>query len=218
MSWRDPYLRGAIGSACHAGLFSLIIGLDFSSLATALIALTSLHVGLEAAWSNDDTTDRAGFEIATGVLLFALSTIALRDAVSRGSMTGGGWGLVAVAVGSGLRLAAIRRLQERFVTCTAERRGPLERGGVYALVRHPSELGLGVYAAGLATVSGSGLGWLILAVGVGLGWRRVRREECALIGLHGPRYREYAGRTPAVIPDVTPWLSRASRGRGLDPG
>ncbi|MEL6339696.1 MAG: isoprenylcysteine carboxylmethyltransferase family protein [Myxococcota bacterium] len=211
MSWRDPYRRGVLGLASHAILLCVVTGLDFSPVALVLIGLTSAHAGLEAAWSDDDSQRSAGYEAATGLLLFAMTVMAARQAVKLTATLTTGWGLFAVAIGSGLRLAAIRCLRDRFVTHTRDRFGVLDRHGIYALVRHPSELGLFLYAFGLAVISGAVLAWLTLAAGAGLGWSRIRREEQELNSLYGPLYLEYSKQTPAVIPNVARWLNLTLR-------
>ncbi|MCA9665163.1 MAG: hypothetical protein KC503_06230, partial [Myxococcales bacterium] len=85
--------------------------------------------------------------------------------------------------GAALRVAAVATLGRHFVSQTrahgAESR---VRRGVYAHLRHPSELGLVALAVGAGVVAGSA-GALCLALGalLPLSLVRMRREERAML-------------------------------------
>jgi protein-S-isoprenylcysteine O-methyltransferase Ste14 len=76
-------------------------------------------------------------------------------------------GLVPVALGIGLRFAAIRALGDAFTSETVFVPGrPIVNDGVFAWTRHPSDLGLVLYASGIAILGEStpALGFVALLV------------------------------------------------------
>ena len=75
--------------------------------------------------------------------------------------------------------------------------------GPYAYVRHPSYTGMLVALIGLGIALDDWLSVLILALlpltGILV---RIRYEESVLLEALGEDYREYAGRTPRLVPGV----------------
>lgn len=111
-------------------------------------------------------------------------------------------GAVALAAGIALRFAAIQTLRRYFtshVTLALDHR--LITGGIYARLRHPSELGLLLVALGAALLMGSAPGLLFAAaVLMPLSLYRIRLEDRMLAAAFGERFRRYKGSTPALLP------------------
>jgi len=78
----------------------------------------------------------------------------------------------------------------------------LVRSGPYALVRHPIYTALLAMYAGSAMVSGEWHALLGLALAAIAYGRKVQLEETNLLESFGARYREYCGRTWALLPGV----------------
>ncbi len=75
-------------------------------------------------------------------------------------------------------------------------RAELVTEGVYAISRHPSELGLMVMGLGAPMLLGSPVGiaiWLFLLVPST--WRRVRVEDRVLARIHGVAHMHYRANT-----------------------
>jgi protein-S-isoprenylcysteine O-methyltransferase Ste14 len=155
--------------------------------------------------------------LATGLTLLALFWSALATGCGDGRAFLGvaqGAGAALMLAGALLRGAAIRRLGSFFVTepwVAAEQ--PLVTDGIYRWVRHPSETGLlatglgaGVFCESLPALAfwAAGLVPLVLV--------RLRLEERVLLAGFGEQYREYARRTPALLPKL--WCECDGR---LDP-
>ena len=83
--------------------------------------------------------------------------------------------------------------------------GRLHRNGVYAFVRHPMYLGLGLFALGVTVVTGRLLalvGFVLLAVLLVV---KARIEDHVLQRKFGWEYAIYAMRVPSIVPQ--PWRS-----------
>lgn len=110
-------------------------------------------------------------------------------------------GVLLVAVGLGLRIAAMARLGRRFAPVVAlQREHDLETGGPYAFVRHPGYLGALLACLGAAVAFGSGLALPIPALMLVAQVARVRREERMLAGAFGDTWARYAARTGSLLP------------------
>ena len=114
---------------------------------------------------------------------------------------GGGalWPLAFVVLGACLRASAIATLGGDF-TSDGEAPEALTTSGLYARLRHPSELGLLLLSGGFALAAPSALvvtGLVTVAVTSAL---RIRREDRALSRRFGSAYRAYARRVPALLP------------------
>ncbi|WP_346838932.1 isoprenylcysteine carboxylmethyltransferase family protein [Microbulbifer sp. SAOS-129_SWC] len=111
-------------------------------------------------------------------------------------------GALAMSAGIALRLAAIRALRRYFtshVALASDHR--LVTGGLYAWLRHPSELGLLMVAFGASLLLDSGAGWLFAAaVLLPLSLYRIRLEDAMLCAAFGAHFRRYARTTPALLP------------------
>ena len=74
--------------------------------------------------------------------------------------------------------------------------GQLRTSGIYAIIRHPIYLGLKLMFFGIALLSRSIIGLiLIILILIPLHVVRTRKEEAALIRKYGDQYREYRERT-----------------------
>jgi len=144
--------------------------------------------------------------VALLVLPLAASPLAAwGERIGVGLLPGGalrGWaGVVLVALGLALRIAAMSRLGSRFDPTVAILPGhALETGGLYASMRHPGYTGAWLAALGGALTFDGGFGLIAVALmGVALG-ARVRSEERVLAEHFGEAWRVYRGRTGAFWP------------------
>lgn len=87
-------------------------------------------------------------------------------------------GLAPIAVGIGLRALAMRELGDAFTSETAFVPGrPIVEAGLYRWTRHPSDLGLMLYAAGLAILGASTVAGAFAIVVASTAALRVVEEE-----------------------------------------
>lgn len=179
----------------------------------ALLLLAGAWGVLEARWTSRHSRDAGAFGRAPalqGALLWLLMVCAAsRLLVAAGPPVGG----LLVGLGVGLRLAAIRGLGEHFRTrLEGAPDQTLITTGLYAWVRHPSELGNGCIVLGLATLADAGVFVaLVVAAALLLVRARVRAEDAALARGHGARFVAYAAAVGACSP-LRACLSRL-RGR-----
>jgi protein-S-isoprenylcysteine O-methyltransferase Ste14 len=78
----------------------------------------------------------------------------------------------------------------------------LVEAGPYRLVRHPIYSGLLLLFIGNALLVGDWRGVLAVAIVAASFWRKLRLEETWLSRRFGPRYRDYMGRTRALVPGL----------------
>lgn len=136
----------------------------------SVIALAIAEGGRKdpAQWGAPGT----GVSLASGLALLA-TTIAAGSSGRCEPL-----GLVPIAAGVALRAFAIRALGDAFTSETAFVPGrPIVDRGLYRWTRHPSDLGLVLYAGGIATLGASALAFgfamLVLATAI----VRVVQEE-----------------------------------------
>jgi protein-S-isoprenylcysteine O-methyltransferase Ste14 len=165
-------------------------------------ALAAANLAAPAGCTQEKTTDRLA--LASGVallLIFWLSLFALASVPGeRGPRES-----VALAImflGVAARGAAVYCLGSQFRTeVVVPRSAQLLERGVFALVRHPSEFGLLLMAAGSAIFSGSGAAFLVAVLALlPLSLWRLRREEAALQLAWGARFLRYRQRVPGLVP------------------
>lgn len=112
-------------------------------------------------------------------------------------------GVVLFAAGGVLRLWPFFVLGSRFSGLVAIQSGHrLVTSGIYALIRHPSYLGLLVNALGWALVFRSGLGVILVGLTVVPLVARILSEERLLRGHFGAEYDAYARRTWRLVPGL----------------
>ena len=105
-------------------------------------------------------------------------------------------GLIITAIGGFVRVATVFELGHRFsifVALQSDHR--LKTGGFYALIRHPSYLGMLLAMAGWALVFRSIIGLLLTAAMCVPISARIRAEEDFLVREFGAQYRIYQQRT-----------------------
>jgi protein-S-isoprenylcysteine O-methyltransferase Ste14 len=114
-------------------------------------------------------------------------------------------GLLIFAAGAIIKLRAMQQAGEAFLPhVKVDSKLKLVTDGPYALVRHPSYLGLGVSYLGMAILFNSKIAAIALAV---LVWPaivfRIKKEEEMLANRFGEAWKKYANQTPArLIPQV----------------
>jgi protein-S-isoprenylcysteine O-methyltransferase Ste14 len=112
-------------------------------------------------------------------------------------------GVVLFAAGGALRLWPVFVLGNRFSGLVAIQPGhTLVMGGAYAVIRHPSYLGLLVNSLGWALAFRSGVGLALTALTVPPLLARIRAEERLLRSQFGEAYDIYRARTSRLIPGL----------------
>jgi protein-S-isoprenylcysteine O-methyltransferase Ste14 len=112
-------------------------------------------------------------------------------------------GVVLFAAGGALRLWPVFVLGNRFSGLVAIQPGhTLVTTGIYAVIRHPSYLGLLVNSLGWALVFRSGVGVLLSALLIPPLLARIRAEERLLNSQFGEAYDAYRARTARMIPGL----------------
>ena len=112
-------------------------------------------------------------------------------------------GFAFLVSGAALRVWPMLELGQRFASVVALREGHrLRTSGSYALVRHPSYVGILLMDLGLAGVFRSALALLLLPVVFWMFHRRMEVEERFLREQFGEEYRDYARRTARLLPGV----------------
>jgi protein-S-isoprenylcysteine O-methyltransferase Ste14 len=176
-----------------------------SAACCGLLALAGGWGVLEARWTSAAGARDAGAQerapALQGALLWLLMTCAASALLSApGANVRSGIGAALLCAGVGLRLAAIRTLGARFRT-RLDGAPDLITHGLYAWIRHPSELGLGCIVLGLAALADAGpFVALVAAAALTLAAYRVRREDAALARSHGSRFTAHAAAVGAWLP------------------
>jgi protein-S-isoprenylcysteine O-methyltransferase Ste14 len=112
-------------------------------------------------------------------------------------------GVVLFAAGGALRLWPVFVLGDRFSGLVAIQPGhTLVTTGIYAVIRHPSYLGLLVNSLGWALAFRSGVGVLLTALLIPPLLARIHAEERLLRGQFGGAYDAYRARTSRMIPGL----------------
>ncbi len=112
-------------------------------------------------------------------------------------------GVALFAGGGALRLWPVFVLGRRFSGLVAIQPGHrLVTSGVYAVIRHPSYMGLLVNSLGWALAFRSGVGVLLTVLMVPPLVARIRAEEALLRSQFGAEYDAYRTRTSRLIPGV----------------
>ena len=110
-------------------------------------------------------------------------------------------GVAAVAVGLGVRIAAMTRLGSRFSPFVAvQQRHVLETRGIYSRIRHPGYSGALLACAGATLAFGSALALPLVVLFAALLRARVAREETLLEQHFGDEFRRYRERTGGLLP------------------
>jgi len=178
-----------------------------SAACCGLLALAGGWGALEARWTSAAGPGDAGAQgrapALQGALLWLLMTCAACTLLSAPGPNARSWiGAALLCVGVGLRLAAIRALGAQFRTRLEGAPGQaLITHGLYAWIRHPSELGLGCIVLGLAALADAGpFVALVAGAALTLAAYRVRLEDAALARSHGQRFTAHAAAVGAWLP------------------
>lgn len=124
-----------------------------------------------ARWSAPGTA----VSLASGLALLG-TTIAAAWSASSGRSEP--LGLVPIAIGIALRVFAMRALGDAFTSETVFVPGrPVVTTGVHRWTRHPSDLGLVLYAGGIATLGPSPVAFAFAAIVLATAIVRVVQEE-----------------------------------------
>lgn len=133
--------------------------------------------------------------LAASLLLLASSALAVW---SSDSLVGAAAGAVLLVLGGGLRAAAMRNLGAQFRTEGGA--DHLVVTGLHRRLRHPSELGVLAWVAGLV-LAAPGLGaFALAALQLPLMLARIRIEERSLARRFGAQWHTYVRATPALLP------------------
>jgi protein-S-isoprenylcysteine O-methyltransferase Ste14 len=112
-------------------------------------------------------------------------------------------GVLLFVAGGALRIWPVHVLGHRFSGLVAIQPGhSLVTNGPYALIRHPSYLGLLINSVGWALAFRSGVGLLLAALLLPPLLARIRAEEALLRATFGDAYESYRRRTARLIPGV----------------
>jgi protein-S-isoprenylcysteine O-methyltransferase Ste14 len=136
-----------------------------------------------------------GFELF--VMWRSISALHLAPASVIGALAG----TTLFLLGTRLRCKTIATLSQGFGKPPFDHRPTkLFTSGVFALVRHPSELGLLLMGAGLFLVAGDQQVLFVLVCLVPLGALRIYREESWLRQCFGPVHADYRHEVPMILP------------------
>jgi protein-S-isoprenylcysteine O-methyltransferase Ste14 len=112
-------------------------------------------------------------------------------------------GVLLFAIGGGLRIWPVFVLGDRFSGLVAIQPGhTLVTTGVYAVIRHPSYLGLLTSSLGWGLAFRSGVGVLITTLLLVPLLARIRAEEALLSSQFGAEYDAFRARTWRLVPGV----------------
>lgn len=210
-------ILGVAGTAVSLGLAILGAG-GFAAFfsnpartATAVLTVVLMALALVsgANLSSGEQEDRANRWVLPALAIIGLLNAFLPAYTDRlGVWTIGGetvrWiGVVLFAAGGVLRLWPFFVLGSRFSGLVAIQPGHrLVTSGIYALIRHPSYLGLLVNALGWALVFRSSVGVVLVGLTLVPLVARILSEERLLRGHFGAEYDAYASRTWRLVPGL----------------
>lgn len=178
-------------------------------LTIVLFALTGAALFSAGNLSSGEREDRANRWVLIAFGLIGLLSgwlPAFTDRAEFWTVDGNGvrWlGVVIFTAGGVLRIWPVFVLGRRFSGLVAIQRGhELVTDGIYAVIRHPSYLGLLVNAVGWALAFRSGVGLLLAALLVPPLLARIGAEERMLRSQFGAAYDAYRARTARLIPGL----------------
>jgi protein-S-isoprenylcysteine O-methyltransferase Ste14 len=201
------YLGLAIlGRGGFAAFFShpALVALTVATFALAGVALLS-----QGNLSAGEREDRANRWVITAFGLIGLLNAylpAYTDRIGFWTLDGDStrwFGVALFVAGGALRISPVFVLGSRFSGLVAIQPGhTLVTDGVYAVIRHPSYLGLLVNSLGWALAFRSGVGVLLTVLLLPPLLARIRAEEALLRSQFGSEYDTYCRRTSRLIPGV----------------
>jgi protein-S-isoprenylcysteine O-methyltransferase Ste14 len=214
---RNVVLAGLAGSTAYLGLAVLGRGgfaAFFSrpplvALAAATYALAGAAAGSGGNLSAGEREDRANRWVIGalgGIGLLHGYLPASTDRTGCWTIDGDAvrWiGVGLYTIGGALRLWPVYVLGRRFSGLVAiQPDHTLVTSGAFAVIRHPSYLGLLINALGWALAFRSGVGVALTASMVPVLMARIRAEEALLRAHFGDEYEAYAARTSRLIPGI----------------
>ena len=186
----------------------------FSHPALTALVLATLALSLAAFFASGNLSagareDRANRWVIAAFGIFALPFAYLPAWTDRNEL----WTVDGDAVrwlevilyvaGGALRIGPVYALGNRFSGLVAiQAEHTLLTTGIYAVIRHPSYLGLLVNAFGWGLAFRSVAGVLLAALLIPLLVARIRSEEALLRAQFGAEYGAYCARTSRLIPGV----------------
>jgi protein-S-isoprenylcysteine O-methyltransferase Ste14 len=195
---------GVIGSMTPDGL---VAALAIGGVAVAHAVLEARAYarasGGDVRWLSGSSPDPLW--VLSAVAIVAFLTVAVLSAATTGAPMG--WrigsiaaGLAAAGAGIRLRCLAIEALGAGFAAPPYRARPTaLADQGLYASVRHPSELGLLLIAAGVTAIASTLPAALMLTVTMALAVLRIVREERWLSIALARQHSDFRRRTPRLV-------------------
>lgn len=217
-----PSAKQIIGIPMNVGLFLLLMMMGWGSIdgffshpvRTGVVVLHLIMIPVMTFSTSGrskglrHTPDwKPFFPLLMGHSLFTAFVMPYMDARDLFVIPGGDvtrWiGFAVLALGVSLRLGPMMELGRRFVSVVALQPGhTLHTRGFYAVVRHPSYLGILLMDLGFAGVFRSVVALLLMPVVFWMFKRRMDVEEGFMIEQFGQPYRDYMGRTARLMPGV----------------
>jgi protein-S-isoprenylcysteine O-methyltransferase Ste14 len=201
------YLGLAIlGWGGFAPFFSHPALLALTAVTFALTAVALLSAGNLSAGEREDRGNR--WVIAALGLISVVNAYlpAYTDRIGLWTLDGEpmrGLGVGLFAAGGALRIWPVFVLGSRFSGLVAIQPGhALVTDGIYAVIRHPSYLGLLVSSLGWVLAFRSGIGVLLTVLLLPPLLARIRAEERLLRSHFGSEYDSYCSRTSRLIPGL----------------
>jgi protein-S-isoprenylcysteine O-methyltransferase Ste14 len=215
-----PSIRQLLGIPLNVALFLLLMVMGWGSwngffahpVRVGVVVLHLIMIPI-MTWSTSgrsrglkSTADwRPFFPLLVFHSLFTAFLMPYMDARDLWVLPGGDatrWvGFVVLALGVSLRLGPMLELGRRFVSVVAIQEGhTLHTSGFYAMVRHPSYLGILLMDLGFAGVFRSVVALALMPVVFWMFKRRMDVEEAFMVEQFGAGYRDYMARTRRIVP------------------
>ncbi|HKQ57643.1 MAG TPA: isoprenylcysteine carboxylmethyltransferase family protein [Candidatus Eisenbacteria bacterium] len=215
-----PSWRQLIGIPLNVGMFLLLMVMGWGSWSgffahPVRVGVVILHLIMIPimTWSTSgrsrglkSTPDwKPFFPLLVFHSLFTAFIMPYMDARDLWVLPGGDvtrWvGFAVLTAGVTLRLGPMLELGRRFVSVVAIQEGhTVHTTGFYALVRHPSYLGILLMDLGFAGVFRSVVALALMPVVFWMFKRRMDVEESFMVEQFGDGYRDYMGRTRRLLP------------------
>lgn len=173
----------------------------FAGLLTAFCLLEG-WASQAAAAARAQTARAAPLPYLAGLALLGVFWLSEVGAVPGGDNRVAQAGGLAITAGIALRILSILTLGRFFVSHVAlVDRHRLVKSGIYAHLRHPSELGLLLIGFGAPVLLASGAGLrFAAALLLPLSLWRIHLEDSVMSATFGEQFQRYQATTPALLP------------------